>query len=376
MQNVVRAQPLLEGVARFLAWWREELWGLVPQRARQALTRAQPSLVIAALDQGFAVFEQVGAETRPVAVGGTGVLTRGQALAALAQTARSRSVTRVGIRLPVSACFSRSVELPSAARGEFRQILNFDLERATPFKLRDVYTAHLVEGEAPTRGKLAVRQLVAKRDAIDPLMSEIGAQGLQVAFVDCWREEPSRGLPLDFLDAGMPAKGGASRLVTPTSVMAVLALGLLVSAGSLALSKYEKALEEVQTRNATMRAEAAAVRRLLERSDTAVADLAQLRQAKLGRIPATQVLEEISRLLPDTVWLNELRIEGDGVDMTGLAKSGAALPQLLERSPIFTDAALSAPLNLDPREDKERFSLRLRIRQPAAPAPTLQEPQN
>ena len=89
-------------------------------------------------------------------------------------------------------------------------------------------------------------------------------------------------------------------------------------------------------------------------------------QLKLGQVPSIEVLEEISRVLPDSVWLSDLRIEGDTLDISGLAKSGAALPSLLEKSPLFADAALTAPLTLDPREDKERFSLRVRIKQPVA----------
>ncbi len=71
-------------------------------------------------------------------------------------------------------------------------------------------------------------------------------------------------------------------------------------------------------------------------------------------------------MLPDSVWLSEFRLEGDALDISGLAKSGAALPPLFAQSTIFADAALTAPLTLDSREDKERFSLRVRIKQPAS----------
>ena len=104
----------------------------------------------------------------------------------------------------------------------------------------------------------------------------------------------------------------------------------------------------------------------MERSGAAVADLARLQRMKLGQVPAVEVLEELSRLLPDTVWLTDVRIEGDAVDIAGLAKSGAALPPLFVGSALFADAALTAPVTLDQREDKERFSLRIRIKPPRA----------
>ena len=83
---------------------------------------------------------------------------------------------------------------------------------------------------------------------------------------------------------------------------------------------------------------------------------------KLESVPIAQILEELARILPDTAWLTDLRIEGDTVEISGLSTSAANLLPVLERSPHFVDAALAAPLTLDPREDKERFSLRVRVR--------------
>jgi general secretion pathway protein L len=130
--------------------------------------------------------------------------------------------------------------------------------------------------------------------------------------------------------------------------------------------RYEAALAEITARNSKLRAEAAAVRSAIERSDTAVADLARLQQMRLRQLPTVEIVEELTRLLPDSVWLTDLRIEGDILDITGLAKSGAAIPSLLVGSSHFADVSLSAPVTLDPREDKERFSLRLRLKQPGA----------
>ena len=53
------------------------------------------------------------------------------------------------------------------------------------------------------------------------------------------------------------------------------------------------------------------------------------------------------------------------LDISGLAPSGAALPTMLGRSAILTDAALTAPVTFDQREDKERFSVRVRVKHQA-----------
>jgi general secretion pathway protein L len=350
-------QSLRDGLLDFLAWWRDELRGLMPERARRLLGGEQPHVVLAQVESGFQVLQATAGPGGPV-------MPRADALMGLAELARKG--TPIGIRLPLGLCFTRTVELPGAARKDLRRILDFELERATPFKQRDVYTAHTVEGQADAAGKLRVRQLVAKRELVAPLVAEVRRAGMDVAFVDCWSGQPGSGLGIDFLAASAPDGSGAGRFVTAPRALAALAVLLLVSAVLLMLSRYESALGEIQARIAQTRIEAAAVRQVLERSDAAVADLGRLQKLKREHIPAIQVLEELTRLLPDTVWLSDFRLEGDTLDISGLAKSGAALPPLFERSTIFADAVLTAPLTLDPREDKERFSLRVRIRQAAA----------
>ena len=356
----------MDGTLRFLGWWRDELWGMVPERVRRLLAGGDAGIVLAEVEGGFAIIDASAGPARYGPADAPRVLSRAEALAALEKMAASRRLGPVGIRLPLSRCFERRVELPKAAGADVRRMLNFDLERATPFKLGDVYTAHLAAGAAGAKGKQRLRQFVIKREAIDPLLADVKAAGLELAFVSCWEAAPSSGLPVNFLETGGPQRSGLARHLTLPRTLAALALALAGLAFFLAQSSYDSALAELRAQTAKMRAEAAAVRGAHERSDAAVADLARLQRMKLDEVPAVEVLEELSKVLPDTVWLSDLRIEGDTLDITGLAKSGAALPSLFVRSALFSDAALTAPLTLDPREDRERFSLRLRIKRPAA----------
>jgi general secretion pathway protein L len=355
-------RSLGNSAARFLNWWRDELWDLVPESGRRLMTRAGPSVVLAEVEGGFQVLtaEADGARSGPTSE----TLAQGQALQLLATIARKGGGAIARVRVPVSRCYSRRMELPKAARGDARRILNLDLERVTPFRLKDVYTAHVEEGTG-AGGKTWVRQFVAKREAIDSLIAGVRSCGFDVAFVDCWEKDPSIGLPLNLLEPEASTRSsGVGRFVTPVRALMATAIILLLSSVVLTVWRNEAALAEIRAETSKTRERAASVREMLDRADATVGDLTRLQHLKLTRIPALDVLEELSRVLPDSVWLSEFRLEVDGLDISGLAKSGAALPPLFAQSAIFTDAALTAPLTLDPREDKERFSLRVRIKQP------------
>jgi general secretion pathway protein L len=59
--------------------------------------------------------------------------------------------------------------------------------------------------------------------------------------------------------------------------------------------------------------------------------------------------------------VSDLRIDGDVIEFNGFAKSAASLVAPLENSPLFMQASLTSPVVLDSSEDKERFSMRLRL---------------
>jgi general secretion pathway protein L len=82
------------------------------------------------------------------------------------------------------------------------------------------------------------------------------------------------------------------------------------------------------------------------------------------------VWEEVSRILPLDSWLTELRLSEVGqkqdqqlVVITGLSTAAADLVALVDKSSLFIDAALTAPIALDSIEQRERFTLQAKLRQ-------------
>ena len=372
MQSVAGTlRTLTAAAAGFLVWWRDELAGLAPERLRGLMSADSTRIVIAQTEThaeaGFRVFEEGGSDRSGRGAAVAEPLSLQDAVLAAAELAAGRPDVPIGVRLPLAGCFVRTVELPAAARTDAARILELDLERSTPFKLKDIYTAvRIDETSPPAAGKLKARQLIIKRERIDPILQAVRAAGLPVAFADCWDETGNAPLPVDFLAAGSTDAKGPGRLLTLPVVLAGLAALLAVTGVYLAIARYESALESLQARVAQTRTQAATVRRAFDSSDAALAELNRLQEAKLAQIPVVEVLDELAKLLPDTVWVSDLRLEGETLDISGLAGSGSKLLPLFERSKLFAEASLTAPLTFDQQEDKERFSLRVRIRQPAA----------
>jgi len=347
------------GVIQFLKWWRDELAGLLPQRAQG---RSAASILVAITPEGgYRVFEGTGTKLRPVRAGLE--LSALDAVGAAADLARSNPGALIGIRVPLASCFVRSLELPRSAQDDASRILDLDLERATPFKLKDVYCATLVENKDDRSPQVRVRHLMIKRQSVEPVLSELNASGASVDFIDCWDDSTGQALPVDFLASQQQQITAARHGLSFTTLLLALLALLGVSALVLANARYQTALQTVEAQVAQARAQATNVRRALDTSEAALTEIDQLQRLKLATIPTVELIDALTKLMPNSVWLTDLRLENGALDITGLAKSSAALLPLFEHSPFFADAAMASGVNFDPQENKERFSLRVKVRQ-------------
>ena len=348
--------------SRFFSWWAEELTELVPPQLRRWAAQEARRTVLSAENGRFVLYEEsrgglvLHGEVDPHADADSQDLSR--------VSTRGRSV---GVRLPRSACLIRRVELPAAARRDFGKMLQLDLERATPFRHQDVYSDHFIESGPGHEGKVSVHQVVVKRDVLDPVLQQVAASNIKVDFADCWDETGKRQMPINFLhgNRGEPASSASRR--RPILILAFCAFILSGSALVIGFSKYENALHRLETETEAAQAKAVAVNRSLKTVEASLTEIAELRRLRTARPLVIRILDELTRLLPDTAWVSNFKIEGDALEITIVAQSTGELLSLLARSPLFTTAALNAPVTYDPGGQSERAMVRMTLKPAATP---------
>jgi general secretion pathway protein L len=336
-EKLIRLNGRLLG-SHFLQWWLGELSTMMP-----AWTRA-PSLI--ARNFELIPLAQVSPQWSPA----TGGEKRDLALT-----------------LPSDRVMQKTLTLPLAAEENLRQVLEFQLEQLTPFSSKQVYFGYRVTGRDSEQGRVTVDFVATPRDAVDASIKTLLDLGYPVraVFADNMLANTDlvNLLPTEPDKTPSPLLRGATPWLLGSLV--ILALAAVVMPIAIQREAVVQMLPWVdKAKNAAATVDA--MRRELEGRIVQHNYLIEKRQA----MPAVvQMLEELTRVLPDDTWVQALDIKGKELLIQGETASSVRLIGLFEQSSLFQDASYRASLTKGQISGTERYQLALQIRPVATPVP-------
>jgi general secretion pathway protein L len=205
-----------------------------------------------------------------------------------------------------------------------------------------------------TGNRLQLQLTFMRRTDADRLIREAREWGIKPARLDVARTSDGTRLGVDLLRRHSDASIGASYLRYGLGVMAI-ALAALVVIVPLDQKRERASVLEKEVAGAKSAVKAAEKLRaemdLLQRDGTFIADLRRRRPL------VAQIIEEVSRLVPDNTSLFQLRIAGSRIELAGYSSDSAELIGIFEQSSWFSDAKFRAPITPDSRMRLERFNL-------------------
>jgi general secretion pathway protein L len=138
--------------------------------------------------------------------------------------------------------------------------------------------------------------------------------------------------------------------------IAICLIGLAVTIAH-AHWQYYRASADLDATIASAEGEAAMVRRLIAARNLKLSQIAAIRSEKQAAVPLVSILEEMSRVIPDSTWLTDIEINGNEVVFSGYSESAAALIPLLEESKLFQSPTFRTPVVRVANQSGDRFTI-------------------
>ena len=326
--NVRLIAPLLRQLGSFWDWWSGELVDLLPAGMQEVFASANKRVVITPEEAADVVLPE--------------------------------QLSELVVCLPPEQVLARSLTLPIAAEENLREVLSFELDRQTPFTTEQAYYDYIVEERNAAQGSIIVKLVVSPRTIVNELLEKLTAMGIAPDVITTRAHDSENTLPVNLLPTAARRR---SRLSVPrlnTALSAVCALLLLVVLLLPPwLNKRQVAELELQQSAAEIVAkDGLELRRDVERLSTASEYLLNRKQSGVFVL---QMLEEVTRVLPDDTWLTRFDVNGSELQLHGQSSSAAALIELLESSALFHNARFRSPVVQVPRTDLERFHLSIEL---------------
>ena len=107
--------------------------------------------------------------------------------------------------------------------------------------------------------------------------------------------------------------------------------------GVLSIQKIQKETQDIVTKNESLQ---------------------RIQQSEYSKL---EILNELSRIFPSSVWITEFRYNKNELELAGFATSASGLIAILDGSPLFHASEFSAPITRD-TEGQENFRIKTKIK--------------
>jgi general secretion pathway protein L len=124
----------------------------------------------------------------------------------------------------------------------------------------------------------------------------------------------------------------------------------------------QKSIEQIDDRISSLKPEMKKIEALKKEIETISSDIKTINNFKKYSILTIDILKEITTILPDKAWLTRVRVTDNSVEIEGYAASATAIIPKLENSKYFQKAEFASPTFRDPRQNNERFVIKMELK--------------
>ncbi|HET9715100.1 MAG TPA: PilN domain-containing protein [Pseudolabrys sp.] len=358
---------LANATRRLGSWWLNEFLDLIPQKMGERLIHRGRKVLVLAIQEDVVALSLQTANHH--ALLSEQIEKRDYSVGAIQRFLNSQGVGRadvdIAIHLPIENIFCRRMTLPIEVNGDIDRIVEQSLLKKTPFNLGEIYCDHIAPRTADG-DKVSIWQWIVMRENVHQTVSHLQIGIDEVAMV-IGRKGGNETSPLPVIRLNPTKPKPASWTQKSILALTYSAAALAFVAGGAKYWHQQALIDNLESEIAEVAPKAREVREIIRAVQGKQGALRRLRIHRESAPFFIDVWEEATRILPSNTWLTELRFvespdkRSQQITMTGFSAAAPGLISILNKSSLFSDAALTAPVFLDPVEKVERFTLQTKV---------------
>lgn len=258
----------------------------------------------------------------------------------------------VSIEIGPDLVLSHNFALPLAAKGDAGNAVKLEAERILPLDTEEFHLTHRL-GQPLGGDAVEVQMMAIRRRLADAIFNWAGQRHVIIKRIALASAGDLPAMSLSFSTITV------RNLVRAAAVVSLVATAMYVATRlpNLYAARLEAAIDATDADIAASRRQTAQIAGL-QRQMRAMETLASAIEERRRDAQLLDLMVQLTKASPDTVSLEELRIEGQRLALRGTAQSPEDWVVTLQRNPAFRDVSLSSVLGED-RDGNRRFEIRM-----------------
>jgi general secretion pathway protein L len=365
--KVLKARYRASPLAAFFSWWGHELAGLIPPDWRRRMVAPVPRLWLLARDDSGALEIWRGGES-PERLDEFQATESAALLKERWQNhlnAFNEGKPEVTLLLPPGVVLETPVDLPMAVEANLDRAIAYQLDQLTPFREDQVWHDFRVLDRRADTGRLKIDLRLVPKSFLESLIDRVKAIGIDLHRVDAARlESQEHDAPAPQSFNLLPEEDRAvhvnrrARLNWGLGLAGIVLLALVMVQ---TLWLRERGNERLRAEVDALRAQSEQVMALQRELDDALAAANFLAEHRSQMPVVMNVLDEITRVLPNDMWLQQVQIRDGELVMIGMGNASQRLIELVNNSYMLSETEFRGTVSIDPNSGQERFNARATI---------------
>ncbi|WP_414463757.1 PilN domain-containing protein [Hyphomicrobium sp. DY-1] len=269
----------------------------------------------------------------------------------------SQDSKQILLRVSPTEVVQRTIRVPEAAADLMNSIVENKIETIVAWPQEKTYYGYRIIGpNALSSDQIDTEIVATTRQIVDSALERAREIGLSPRAVD-FAPSPEAASKIELLRLEPdPIVRTAGRLNLVLGALVVSSFAICAF-GVYQLWNRDSQYRELDSQIAAVMKRVDEVKRLNEENTKIRDERERLAKRKIDHRPVMELIEALSRALPDTAYLDEFEIHDNEARIVGKSPDPTGLISTLESTPEFEDVRFSAPTTRDDGDKLGTFSI-------------------